>query len=147
MNRIDSFRGKYRFLSNFYPAPTAYEDVIYPTSEHAYQAAKHIPSARTLILHCETPDKARKLGNFCGGDTLPGWAERRIDVMRICLIDKFTRNPVLAQQLVATGDAELIEGNTWNDRFWGVCAGVGENHLGRLLMDVRRGLVLLGVKP
>lgn len=35
------------------------------------------------------------------------------------------------------GDAELIEGNTWGDRIWGVCDGVGENRLGKILMRVR----------
>lgn len=38
---------------------------------------------------------------------------------------------------LATGDAILIEGNTWGDRFWGVCEGFGQNHLGHVLMRVR----------
>lgn len=45
--------------------------------------------------------------------------------------------PYLREKLLATGDAELVEGNTWGDRFWGVCNGVGQNWLGRLLMQVR----------
>jgi predicted NAD-dependent protein-ADP-ribosyltransferase YbiA (DUF1768 family) len=32
---------------------------------------------------------------------------------------------------------ELIEGNWWGDTYWGVCNGVGENHLGKLLMKIR----------
>lgn len=32
------------------------------------------------------------------------------------------------------------EGNTWGDKFWGVCDGEGENHLGKLLMEVRAEL-------
>ena len=53
---------------------------------------------------------------------------------------KFTQHPVLAARLLQTGEEELIEGNTWNDRFWGQCQGVGENHLGRLLMELRTAL-------
>jgi hypothetical protein len=34
-------------------------------------------------------------------------------------------------------DARLVEGNTWNDRYWGVCRGVGQNKLGHLLMKLR----------
>jgi predicted NAD-dependent protein-ADP-ribosyltransferase YbiA (DUF1768 family) len=42
--------------------------------------------------------------------------------------------------LKATGDEELVEGNWWNDTFWGVCNGVGENNLGKLLMKIRAEL-------
>ncbi|MCH7737275.1 MAG: NADAR family protein [Chloroflexi bacterium] len=52
------------------------------------------------------------------------------------LRDKF-RDPVLRQMLLDTGDLELVEGNNWGDRFWGRVSGVGDNHLGRLLMQVR----------
>ena len=50
---------------------------------------------------------------------------------------KFMQNPNLARLLIETGDATLIEGNTWGDRVWGVCDGVGENRLGRILMRIR----------
>lgn len=49
------------------------------------------------------------------------------------LVDKFTRTPALGKALVGTAPATLVEGNTWKDTFWGVCKGVGENHLGRHL--------------
>ena len=50
---------------------------------------------------------------------------------------------MLRQQLLDTGDAELVEGNSWNDTFWGVSArtGKGKNWLGRLLMQVRGEMV------
>ena len=56
--------------------------------------------------------------------------------MRTALQLKFS-DPTLRAQLIATGDAELIEGNTWNDTFWGVCRGTGKNMLGTLLMELR----------
>ena len=37
---IDSFRGDHYFLSNFYPAATPYNGHRFPTSEHAYMAAR-----------------------------------------------------------------------------------------------------------
>jgi len=92
---IDDFRGPYRWLSNFEPSPVEFDGVIYPTVEHAYQAAKNeSPLYRKHIL----------------------------------------------ERLLATGDQELIEGNTWGDRFWGVCDGEGQNQLGRLLMELRNEL-------
>ncbi len=52
---------------------------------------------------------------------------------------KFRVN-VLAEKLLATGDDELVEHNTWDDSFWGTCNGEGENHLGKILMKVRQEL-------
>lgn len=53
---------------------------------------------------------------------------------------KFTQNPILAQRLLDTGEARIAEGNYWGDLFWGVddVTGEGENHLGRLLMELRQ---------
>ena len=61
---------------------------------------------------------------------------------------KFAQNPTLAQALIDTGDADLIEGNTWNDNYWGVCEcarcrseGIkGQNKLGQILMAERKAL-------
>jgi predicted NAD-dependent protein-ADP-ribosyltransferase YbiA (DUF1768 family) len=53
---------------------------------------------------------------------------------------KFSKDPVLRQRLLDTGDQDLVEGNTWGDTFWGVCRGQGSNWLGRILMDVRAEL-------
>lgn len=68
------------------------------------------------------------------------WEQVKLDVMETILRDKFTRHADLQAWLLDTGDRELVEGNTWNDRFWGVCGGIGENHLGRLLMKIRAEL-------
>ena len=55
---------------------------------------------------------------------------------------KFTQNQDMKQQLLATGNLVLEEGNGWHDTFWGVDlkTGEGENHLGRILMQVREEL-------
>jgi hypothetical protein len=62
--------------------------------------------------------------------------------MRELLAKKFALGTSLAKQLKATAPAELIEGNTWSDTFWGQCPiGYGQNTLGVLLME-RRGELL-----
>lgn len=55
---------------------------------------------------------------------------------------KFLQNPHLAGKLLATKERQLVEGNTWGDTYWGVDirTGQGENHLGRILMQVRNEL-------
>jgi predicted NAD-dependent protein-ADP-ribosyltransferase YbiA (DUF1768 family) len=70
----------------------------------------------------------------------PDWAEIRDDIMRSLLAQKFRLGEPLGQRLMATGDAELIDGNTWGDRYWGVVDGVGQNRLGQLLMERRAEL-------
>jgi len=59
--------------------------------------------------------------------------------MKSCLQEKFS-DPLLRKKLLATGNATLIEGNTWGDTYWGVCKGKGQNKLGKLLMELRSEL-------
>jgi N-glycosidase YbiA len=67
------------------------------------------------------------------------WEVVKVGIMEQCLRSKFAGSE-LRSLLLSTGDAELVEGNTWNDRFWGVCRGKGQNHLGKLLMRIRSEL-------
>lgn len=136
--RIDSFTGDYRFLSNFYPSEIVLDSEKYPTVEHAFQAAKTIRlDERAYVRAAKTPGEAKRLGRKV--TLTPGWDELRVGVMHQLLRIKFG-NRVLRAMLLDTGDAELVEGNYWNDRFWGVYKGRGENHLGKLLMAVRNEL-------
>lgn len=137
--KIGEFQGEYRFLSNFWPAACEFEGVRYPSSEHAYQAAKSLdPAERSRIAALLTPSEAKKAGRALA--LRPDWETVKFDVMRACVRSKFALNPDLAQRLLATGDALLEEGNTWGDKTWGVVDGVGENRLGKILMDVRAEL-------
>jgi ribA/ribD-fused uncharacterized protein len=136
---ITAFQGAHRFLSNFWPAPVVYDGSEYPSVEHAYQAAKTLdPAWREKIWTAIQPGAAKRLGKQV--PMRADWEQVKVDVMRDLVFQKFAPGTALAAQLLATGDAMLIEGNTWGDRFWGVCGGSGENHLGRLLMEVRAAL-------
>lgn len=139
---ITEFRGAYRFLSNFYPASVRLDGVTYSTVEHAFQAAKTTePRLRRAVRDVATPGIAKKLGRSL---TLrKDWESVKLGVMLELLRQKFGPSP-LRDLLLETGTTRLIEGNTWNDRFWGKVDGEGENHLGRLLMQVRDEL---GQKP
>ena len=138
---ITGFWGEYRFLSNFFPVDVVLDGEAYPSVEHAYQAAKLSPSdavGRDAIRCAATPGQAKRLGS----NAVPraGWDDMKVAIMRDLLRQKFTR-PDLAARLLTTGDADLIEGNSWGDRFWGQSpVGDGENRLGRLLMEIRRDI-------
>lgn len=60
--------------------------------------------------------------------------------MQDILEAKFDKELPLAEMLLATGDEELVEGNHWNDTFWGVYRGKGRNELGKILMRIRENL-------
>lgn len=130
---INEFRGKYFFLSNFYPAKVEYQGYRFENNEAAFQAAK-CPE-RMLDFCGLTPNRAKHLGRRV--PLRSDWELVKYDIMYEVCMAKFTQNPDLFSKLLATGNAELIEGNTWGDRVWGVCHGVGENHLGKILMRIR----------
>ena len=134
--RILAFDGPYEFLSNFWPSPLEWEGVAYPTVEHAFQAAKTLDGAkRRWIAALPYPADAKAAGQRV--DLRPDWEAVKTGIMAELLRLKFA-DPDLRDQLLATGAAELVEGNHWFDRVWGQCpVGVGENRLGILLMAER----------
>jgi len=133
---IDSFCGKWDFLSNFSNAEVTYEDVTYPTLEHAFQAAKTlVPNERKMILLARTPGRAKRLGKTV---TLrKNWNRLRLRIMEGLLRQKFRQYTDDYFKLMHTAGRDLIEGNHWNDTYWGICKGKGKNHLGKLLMKIR----------
>lgn len=136
---IDTFSGEHRFLSNFHPSPVHMYGDVYPTVEHAYQAAKsNDPAVRAWVREAFSPGQAKRMGRKI--DLRPDWQDIKFSVMYTLVTRKFQGNQDLHDLLLATGDAELVEGNTWNDTYWGVCNGVGENYLGKILMQVRANL-------
>lgn len=139
---IDSFTSEYFFLSNFYHYPITHEGIQYPTSEHAYQAAKTLAHLdRIRIADLPTPGQAKRYGRNI---TLrPHWENIKVATMRDILNLKF-QDDNLRNALLRTGEAELIEGNYWHDNYWGLCTcqkcytkGGDKNHLGKLLMAIR----------
>jgi len=129
---ISSFNGEYQFLSNFFVEPDGSH------VEGEYQRAKCANPEDVLKFAGKTPAQCKTFGKHV---QLKGhWDKIKLATMYLLVRDKFTTHPELAKLLLATGDQELIEGNWWGDRYWGKCGGVGENHLGQILMEVREEL-------
>jgi ribA/ribD-fused uncharacterized protein len=135
---INEFKGKYYFLSNFYSTPVMYEGLLYQNNEAAFQSAKVKDLERRKQFCQLDPSIAKKKGRnvLLRND----WEDIKDEVMYQCVKDKFTRNQDLRQRLIDTDNEELVEGNTWNDTYWGVCRGRGKNMLGKILMRVREEL-------
>ena len=137
MNVIADFEGEYEFLSNFYEVPLTYEGLAYGSSEAAFQASKSLDPAEREKISKLRPGESKRAGYSV--KLREDWEEVKASVMEAVLRAKFTQNPELMAKLTATGEALLVEGNDWQDTYWGfdVNLGYGENMLGRLLMRIR----------
>ena len=137
---ITRFRGPFKFLSNLYATPINYKGHTYCCLEAAYQAQKSLdPAIHERFANIRLPYKARGMGQRIK-TIRPDWFDIRIDIMEELLFIKFS-HPHLKEWLQCTGQSKIVECNTWGDTFWGVYDGVGENHLGTLLMKVRDTLL------
>ena len=138
---INTFSGRWRFLSNFYPAKIEYRGIIYPSVENFYVAMKikedqvidhkfiSVQDCQEMISKIKDPSTVKKLGKVL-----------KVKIMEWAVNEKF-KDPELEKMLIDTGNEELVEGNWWNDTYWGVCNGVGENNLGKILMRVRDKII------
>lgn len=138
-NEIKGFETpEFRWLSNFYPCTITYEGITYPSSEHAYQAAKsEYTGDRLAVARCSTPGQAKRMGRKI--KIRSDWDKVKRGVMKDILRIKFSL-PGLQKCLLATGNAYLEETNHWGDTYWGVYRDVGLNQLGEILMEIREEL-------
>lgn len=151
VSEIRSFTDNYRWLSNFWVGkPVMSLGVEFQTAEHLYQALKtNDPDQIEWVRTSPTPGTAKRRGAKV--DLRPDWDLMRVDAMMYTLGRKFMGEQVLQDWLLSTGDAELVEGNTWHDNYFGVCSCDGcrdnpevwpKNVLGKLLMNLRKDLRL-----
>jgi len=141
MAQITEFKNNYSFLSNFYKSPftlNSITGIVFPTVEHFYQANKAMNKKDfEYILLSETPAISKKRGREININ--PDWDNIKLKVMSVGVYQKFLQNKRIQELLIQTGNSTLIEGNYWNDKYWGMClkSCEGENNLGRLLMHIR----------
>jgi ribA/ribD-fused uncharacterized protein len=129
------FENEYEFLSNFSPCIIDVLMIKFPTVEHAFQASKTSwESERIMISQLPTPGQAKRAGRKI--HLRSDWEKIKIDVMYKLLQQKFSQ-PLFRDLLLKTGDIEIVEDNNWNDQFWGMCNGRGQNQLGKILMKIR----------
>ena len=149
---INHFRGEYNWLSNFTKVTIEHKGITYPSVENFYMAMKTANVGAHKLIALMPPSKSKKFSREViePGGTIVGidgkitlredWHDIKLQVMEYGLEQKFSQEP-FKSKLIATGNQNLVEGNYWNDTFWGVDLkqnpNIGENHLGRLIMRVR----------
>lgn len=142
---INEFRGKYYFLSNFYPCKVEWQGIVYENNESAFQSAKCINLEQRKNFIGLDPSTAKRKGRRV--KLRNDWEEIKDQVMYEIVLNKFLQNEDLKDKLLKTGEEELIEGNTWHDNHFGdcncsrpKCKQKGKNILGKILMRVREEL-------
>lgn len=137
--RIERFWKEYKFLDNFADTLIEYEGIMYTSVEAAFQSAKTFDMEKRKRIARYDPAAAKRAGRKL--QLRPDWESVKDDIMYELLKKKFQSDAFgYRTKLLATGDAELIEGNNHRDSYWGVYKGVGKNRLGQLLMRVRSEL-------
>ncbi len=133
---ILQFKDEYAFLSNDYPAEVEYEGIVYPCATSVFLSTKLDDPAEKKVIGRMSPEKAKQKYNVKPGTA--EWEEHKTSIMKEIVRLKFHQHPELMESLMATGNRKLICGGK-KDKFWGVnmITWEGENHLGRILMDIR----------
>ncbi len=134
-------RDPYGCFSNYAPYPVEIDGLLWPTTEHYYQAQKFEDAHyRARIRQDKHPSVAKGLGNSRKVPIRPDWDDIRVDVMRKAVRAKLAQHPEVAATLLSTGDALLVE-HSPKDPFWTDGGdGSGQNSFGRLLMELRAEL-------
>lgn len=146
---ITSFRGDNYFLSNYYISEFKWRDIVVPSGEHAFAYAKTFFAIdeksgnwyREQIMKADAPGSAKLLGRKIKIN-ISEWDKHKVMYMRDIVHSKFRfGDPIMVHWLSNTGSGMLVEGNDWNDKFWGRVKEngkwVGLNVLGVLLMEER----------
>lgn len=143
---IRRFHHEYAFLSNFFHSKFIWNDIEWPTVEHAYQAAKCLSVDEfNTILIAPWPGMTKRLGRRCL--IRDDWESIKMNVMKLCVFHKFNQSPYLMNLLLNTNNKVIIEGNFHGDNFWGRCPPdneLGKNQLGEILMEYRNEILTLG---
>lgn len=99
-----------------------------------------VPEIQEKIRQIASPMDAALEGRNRQNPLRPDWEDIKDEVMLQALRMKFNQNPEIAKELLATGDAIIIE-HTQNDAYWADGGdGCGKNKLGLFLMQVREEL-------
>ena len=169
---ILKFRQEFCYLSNFYVLKNKihYLGYDYISVEAGYMAQKCDDVAWKQYCSTISPswngnDQSEMKKAAYKVELAKDFSDKRLKIMLDLLRLKFRNNPELANKLVATYPRMIMEGNVWNDRYWGATIPkqnlsdnveleklyekfpqyfyVGQNYLGRLLMKVRDELMKL----
>lgn len=139
---INFYTPQFYVFNNFSAHAIEFEGILYPTAEHAYQAAECTsPEGKEAIRQARSPLQAKHLMDTrYKPHKQPEWNNKKVAIMEQILRTKLAQHPEALEALKQSGNEEIVEDSP-TDYFWGAGAdGTGQNMLGKLWMKLRKEL-------
>lgn len=135
------YEGQYYMFSNFSSFAVEIWERVWPTAEHAYQAAKfNDKKIRELISNARSSHEAKKIARAFDDRKRVNWSKLKLGIMEEILRAKLDQHEYVRKKLLETGDRLIVEDSP-TDNFWGRGPdGKGANNLGKLWMKLRSEL-------
>ena len=136
-NQIVGFKDEYGFLSNFYNHTVKVNGLFFQNNVAAFLAQMYSNKNQQRYFTKLLPAAAIRFFEMTRIKPPTDWDSKKEQIMYNICKNKFT-NQRLREQLLATGDAELINESNFANDYWGRHDGQGENMLGKVLMRLRQ---------
>jgi len=144
MYRLDTekqiffYENEFYVFSNYSSFAIDWKGKLYPTSEHVYHSEKfEEEKMKELIRNARSAHDSQKLAEANVDKYRKDWDKVRLKIMKEILLVKVIQHPYVKKKLLQSENKELIE-DSWRDSFWGWGPNRdGENHLGKLWMEIR----------
>lgn len=137
-NQIFFYEQEFYIFSNFSSFKLNWKGYDWMTSEHAYHSEKF--EDENILKQLKETRSAHDAFKFAVANKnkyKKNWDDIKLSVMKEILRAKVEQHPYVKKKLLESGNKELIE-NSWRDSFWGWGENKnGQNHLGKLWMEVR----------
>lgn len=139
-NSVRFFSSPYDVLNNWGANRVKVWGKNFTSAEHAYQYKKFettSPEVAESIFRAPSPWATYQIARQSGSLARKDWHTIKLSIMEEIIRAKAQQNDDVREQLMKTGNREIIENSPW-DEFWGCGkSGKGLNHLGKLWMKVR----------
>lgn len=143
-DRILFYENEFYVFSNFSSFAIEWKGRLWMTSEHAYHSEKFEDTELVeQIYNSRSAHDAMKIAYANRDKYRKDWDDVKLDIMKQILIAKVNQHPYVKKKLMDSGNKQLIE-DSWRDSYWGWGPNKdGENHLGKLWMEVRSEMLQL----
>ncbi len=141
---VGFYEREFYVFSNFSSFQVKWRGRLWPTSEHAYQAAHFFKTAPKLvekIFKAKSAHEAFKIAKANADKAPKDWEETKVAIMEDICRHKLKQNPYIMHKLKQTGKRLLVEDSPKDDCWgWGINRD-GRNELGKIWMKLRMEVI------
>ena len=112
---------------------------VFPTAEHAYQWKKYeqkYPAIADEIYDATSPNAVKNISDAYKQEVSEEFLKNKLKIMKEILLAKVSQHEKVKKMLILSTGKTIIE-NSLTDNYWGIGDSNGENHLGRIWMEIR----------